>query len=187
MPGPLISNPLPSWLQPEGASVFDSPITKGLRAVAHWTGMDDPNQVMSVASPMNVMGMAAGKTISNEVHPAVKALLEMLDQGPSAVNPDKFVEQSRVTPRFLPPAPKFVPPEGFEIGDIPPRQPKSFRDAVLRQDGYSGGFGRSPQNDEIYSQQQAALKQMMSKPPLDPRKLPPPPLSGRWGGKTPNR
>lgn len=53
MPGALVGNPIPEWLKPEGASVFDSAFTKAIRAIASAIGANDPqSQVVGMMAPM---------------------------------------------------------------------------------------------------------------------------------------
>ncbi len=42
MPGPIIQNPIPDWLQAQNASVTDSSLTKALRMIGHLIGADNP-------------------------------------------------------------------------------------------------------------------------------------------------
>jgi hypothetical protein len=61
MPGPLIpQQPLPSSINPEGASVFDAPGQGLLRKIVGWMGLDDPNQIMSMGTAMDVGPMTGG-------------------------------------------------------------------------------------------------------------------------------
>jgi hypothetical protein len=53
MPGPIIADQRPDWLKPENASVFDSGLTRAMRAIADAFGVNDPaSQMMGVASPL---------------------------------------------------------------------------------------------------------------------------------------
>ena len=60
--GPPLRSPLPTWADPQQASVFDAPLTSMIRAivggtqkVGEWTGMSDPqNQALALMNPMEV-------------------------------------------------------------------------------------------------------------------------------------
>ncbi len=61
MPGPLIAKPqIPSWADPQGASVFDVPGQGLLRKVVGLLGLDDPNQVMAFGTPLEVGANTGG-------------------------------------------------------------------------------------------------------------------------------
>ena len=67
---PAYPNIIPDWLQPENASVLDSPIIRGLRAVGRLIGADEPQgQVMGIAGPLGMVAEA----------PAVRRLPQILE------------------------------------------------------------------------------------------------------------
>jgi len=53
MPGPVIRDPIPAWLKPENASVFDSALQKAIRQIASIIGANDAQQqVLGMMAPM---------------------------------------------------------------------------------------------------------------------------------------
>lgn len=76
----------------------------------------------------------------------VKALINVLRKGPGTTDPLKFLQMERIGGR-IPASPQLRVPEGFTLpkGFNPTPSPRTFRDASLQQEGYLGGFGRSPE------------------------------------------
>lgn len=126
----------PTRLSP---SVFDDPVTKGLKTAGRWLGGEDPaSQVMGVASPL---GMTTTKIAPAD---AVQELLNVLTREPAAKEP--LNDLGRATGTFVHhPTPVNVP-KGFSI---PPSM---------------STVGRAPDLSALYKEQQAGLKAAMSVP-----------------------
>ena len=61
MPGPLIQPAsLPWWADPDQSSVFDSTPVKAARTVSSLLGLNDPNQIMSMGTPLSMVEDAPG-------------------------------------------------------------------------------------------------------------------------------
>lgn len=57
MSGPAFPNPIPGWLRPENASVFDSSLEKAIKMLAKLIGADDASgQALGIAAPLDVPG-----------------------------------------------------------------------------------------------------------------------------------
>lgn len=170
---------------PADAEWARTALDTGVQGLLGAIGLGDDSSLVNrggqlVGAALPVVG-GVRKAITRETHPAVQALIELLSGEPAAVNPDKLAAMSRVTPHFVPPPPKLEVPEGFKLSSIPPPpRPKTFQEASIAQEGFPGGFGRSPGNDMLYHQQQEGLKRLEK---LDASTLPQAPLSGRWAGR----
>jgi hypothetical protein len=95
-------------MKPENASVFDSPMTSGLRKAGSLLGLTDPSNIMQVGAPM-------AAPISDESHPAVQALLEMLHSEPQPEDPSKLATSEFVTSHRIPAVSKFKIPSGMDL------------------------------------------------------------------------
>lgn len=91
-------------------------------------------------------------------HPAITHLLNMLEQEPSPVNPDKIALNERLGSHYVPHRALVVPPEGFEF---PPEMGQPW-------------ISRNPaQNDRYVSQRSAFAEGGPPPPSLAPPKLAP--------------
>ena len=99
MPGPAIpkqpvATPLPQWLQPdylnpENASVFDSPVKKAARAVAGLLGVGDvQGQAMNLAGPLMAAETPLGP-LANKAVSGIKGLYSRAQRVASGL-PEKF-------------------------------------------------------------------------------------------------
>lgn len=62
MPGPAITRTslYPDWTPPETASVFDPATRAPIRTLIRWLGLDDPQQIMAVGTPLEIGPMRGG-------------------------------------------------------------------------------------------------------------------------------
>ena len=121
----------------------------------------DPNttwQLTPEAEPLGLdpSGLAGGlKVIKGLSHPAIKALVELLDTKLEPKDALAIFKQERIGRKLPPPA---EPPaiQGFRAA--PPKPPTAHNptDASMIQEGH-WDFGRSPQNAWRYSEQQRAV------------------------------
>lgn len=165
-----VASKLPRPLQwPAGA------VLGGLKSVL---GGDDPTtSIMGAVGelPLGKTQLAGSKAVLDQldehVHPAVKALVELLgkDLPAKEIGP----ASGRITPMRQIPS-EFKMPEGFRMGKgfDPAPFPQSFGEASVAQEGYRGGFGQSPRN----AYQQGHIKRYFddmapAEVGMDPRRL----------------
>lgn len=136
---------LPQWAG-EGEGLPDSPILQASNAIRGLVGLGDDSRASRFGELVGAVGSLGGA--AKGVHPAVRALLDML--GTKLPEPDLMgaLGGSRITSRVHPveqlKVPQgFVLPRGF---DPAARTPLNATEASLVQEGYRGAFNQSPKN-----------------------------------------
>lgn len=126
-----ISNPLPQWLDPQQASVFDPLLVQMIRKAGGLFGGPD-EQIVSAGMPMAVHGKKIGKSVrppdgefGTRRHPAVEEMLKLLDGTPEAKDPAKVFLGEKLGGSYIPPATNPIVPKGFTLpqGMQPRRDP----------------------------------------------------------------
>ena len=84
----------PEWLDPEQASVFDSPVMQGLRAVGGFLGADDPETSIMGMGPSPLMARVP-KHLIQHADPAIAAKLKSLAQALPQEGSEKFMKEVR--------------------------------------------------------------------------------------------
>lgn len=154
---PIYPDPTPASVKSlMDPSVLDSPIRKGLRAVGGLIGVNDPSA--------QVMGMAGGPTevpaaIEKAPSHAAQALIDLLDSYSHTTHPidaakaflgERLHSLIPSPPAFRQPAEASIPVRALKAHSFP----SNAHDAFLIQDGFTGGFGQSPEMDYVRSGQQ---------------------------------